>query len=312
MVKIVSKCIRTLMTDLGAEWIEILPVANIAINATIRELTGMSPYMLMFNRPVGIFEQFKLPNDISEEIPLEAKNAWLTHQQNVLEQLFPATRDRINAMKYRYKVDFAKSHKIAQATLPIGAKVMLKELVTTNKNIAFYHSLFEVIKVNADLTYDIKDAAGNILEQQPIDHLKVLPIGNDALEETYLVDRLIGAKKDENNNWIYKVRYLGYDADEDRWVSSKELSDVLIRNYWLTKKNINSKKRTAMDIEMEEKVDDDVENEIKRVSKKTKTKEKIKETDDHDDDDQLLINIEPAYKSKSGRNLKPPKNYKAS
>jgi hypothetical protein len=307
MVKIVSRCLRTLMTDLGADWIEILPVANIAINATIKELTGLSPYMMMFNRPVGVFEQCKLPVDVDEDISLEAKNRWLEHQRNVLEQLFPATRERINAMKQRYKMDFAKKHKIAQTTLPIGAKVMLKELKVTNKNCAFYHSLFEVIKVHEDYSYDIKDAAGNTLEEQPIDHLKVLPIGKDALGETYLVDRIIASKKDEDNKWVYKVRYLGYDSDEDRWVHVKDISDALINNYWKEKRNLNSKKRSIRDAEFEEKSED--EDEVDEVeprsilAKKTKLKNtKIVEEVEFDEDDELLCDIEPANRSRAGRN----------
>jgi hypothetical protein len=308
MVKIVSKCIRTLMTDLGSEWIEILPVANIAVNATIKELTGMSPYMMMFNRPVGVFEQCKLPVDINDEISLEAKNLWLNHQRNVLEQLFPATRERINAMKQRYKMDFAKKHKIAQTTLPIGAKVMLKELVETNKNIAFYYSLFEVIKVHDNYTYDIKDAAGNILEEQPIDHLKVLPIGKDAMGETYLVDRIIGSKKDEDNKWLYKVRYLGYDSDEDRWVHVKDLSDVLINNYWLNSKSINNKKRSVRDAEFDEKDEDGADEVDKPIARKVRkiNNKKIVDVTEVNEDDELLCNIEPALaKSIRGRNLKP-------
>ena len=244
MVKIVSKCLRTLMTDNGDSWLDLLPIANnIAINATIKELTGLSPYVMMFNRPVGIFEGYKMPEE-GDDISLEMKNKWIKHQTDVLEQLFPSTRDRINAMKNRYKESFAKNHKIAKSTLPLGAKVMLKELLETNKNIANYHSIFKVIKVNDDLTYDIEDGAKTIICGRPIDHLKVLPINDDLLNEVYLIEKLVDAKKSDDDKWMYKVRYLGYDSDEDRWVFQKEVSDAMIKDYWANTRILNRKRNS--------------------------------------------------------------------
>jgi hypothetical protein len=114
--------------------------------------------------------------------------------------------------------------------------VLLKELVNTNKNTARFDSVMKVVKVNEDKSYDLEDGAGNFIKGRTIDQLKVLPIAGDILKDQYLVEKILDAGKDDNGSWVYKVRYLGYGPDEDRWIPHRDVGSETLKKFWQTKR----------------------------------------------------------------------------
>jgi hypothetical protein len=64
---------------------------------------------------------------------------------------------------------------------------------------------------------------------------EVLP-DPDPREKDYVVDRLVDALMNNmGQNFLYQVRWLGYDPAEDTWEEKDELPAHFIRRYWRTK-----------------------------------------------------------------------------
>lgn len=277
-VKVVKTTLQKIMTDIGENWLKALPLCNAAVNMSIKELTGLSPQILMFNRHNGVFEGGEIPDVITEDSE-EARAAidkWLKHQALIMEELFPATRERIKAMKERQNEIFNKKHITVDDPLEVGTKVILRELKNMNKNTPHFHSVMKIIKVNDDLSYDLEDGAKIVVKNRTIDQLKVLPIGAEFMEDTFLVEKILDNKK-INGQMYYKVKFLGYDAEAD-WEPCHNISDELIKTYW-AKKQVPKEPKPDKETRLKRKLDKtDILEKTKekntKKSKKNKTKDK--------------------------------------
>ena len=102
-----------------------------------------------------------------------------------------------------------ESHKIAEESLEVGTKVVLKELKEFSKENPNYHSVMKVIKVNEDMSYDLEDGAKNKVLGRTIDQVKVLPVDDKILEDIYLVEDIVSDARSEGVVW-FEVNLQGW------------------------------------------------------------------------------------------------------
>lgn len=54
-------------------------------------------------------------------------------------------------------------------------------------------------------------------------------------DREYVIEKLVGAANGEDGQHIYRVRWWGYDAEEDTWETAEQLPAHFIRRYWRSK-----------------------------------------------------------------------------
>jgi RNase H-like domain found in reverse transcriptase/Reverse transcriptase (RNA-dependent DNA polymerase)/Integrase zinc binding domain/Chromo (CHRromatin Organisation MOdifier) domain/Integrase core domain len=63
------------------------------------------------------------------------------------------------------------------------------------------------------------------------------------VEREYVVERIIDAQSDNNEQTLYRVRWLGYTPDEDTWEPEGNLPSHFIRRYW--RKRLDTERTTT-------------------------------------------------------------------
>lgn len=235
-VKVASNTLRKMVSETGTNWLEMLDLCMIAMNASIKELTGLSPHCLMFNRPVGIFEEFKFDYNLDVEDENHVKK-WIDHQQKVLDELFPAVNNRIKAQKERMIKSFNEKHIIADDVLKIGTKVLLKDDLKSNKNSPNYDAIMRVEEVLPHLNYMLKDLAGGIFGPVVRDQVKVINISDDDLVNHRYINKIIEHRV-INKETEYLINWAGTGPECNTWMKWNDVPENSIAKYQASCKRV--------------------------------------------------------------------------
>ncbi len=120
-IKTVSVVLHKLMSEHGTDWKTLLPSATLFINAKVKEMTGVSPFTLMFNRPTRLFDDVfeqKPPNEVPVSLEDEIE-AWKLHQKDVLDLIYPAMSNIIQSKQEKAAAAFNKSKRVSSKLLPL-------------------------------------------------------------------------------------------------------------------------------------------------------------------------------------------------
>jgi transposase InsO family protein len=106
-----------------AHWPLFLPMVQLSYNARISRITGSSPYVLFYGRPLNEFRDFS-----KEGAPVVDLNAWQQHQKQMLSVIYPAIALRATRMSDKMREDFAKrrAHVLLPDLIP-GTVVTIKD-----------------------------------------------------------------------------------------------------------------------------------------------------------------------------------------
>ena len=150
--------------------------------------------------------------------------------------------------------------------------VMAVDHTKSSKWDPVYEGPYEVVEQHRGGAYTLKDLTGEIMStKRTIDMLKVIPslpmavpsgegesdnvnnsdsgvsVTNQRTEQNHFqVENILKHKLDKKtNNYVYFVKWLGFNEVENSWVNAEDFNDVnVIKKYWKSKrKPRNGKKR---------------------------------------------------------------------
>ena len=228
----ISSLLRKLMQQTGQEWTKLLPMTQLMFNTKIKNLTGATPFSLIFNRPLNAFTSYvHVDPTVFDEADFAA---WAERERYLHDQVFPVVRERAAQVKSKQDELFDLRHLLVKKTLPTGAIVMLFDHTRSNKSDPVYLGPYTIARITHSGLYTLRDEAGGIYPSDvPRDHLKPLDGASVHLlddSSTFYVDRIIGHRT-KHGSTEYLVLWVGYD--EPTWEPQANINDqTLIRSYF--------------------------------------------------------------------------------
>ena len=237
----VERNIGTMMTIIrkhlhGAHesWPAFVPWAQSCVNNKISELTGSTPFSLMFGRKFNPYQ------DYTSSAPLDVMNEseWTAHQDRMISIVYPSIAERVSIQKDKM---VSRLNKRNPARFRKGDIVMLRrsEAETgspVGKLEAQYTGPYQIASMNRTGAITIVTSTGAPLPRNVRPHMLkfVSHSSKDFMEEQYEVDRILG-HQGEGDNRKYLIRWKGYGPEADSWEPVEGISaDETIRSYLAT------------------------------------------------------------------------------
>ena len=185
----------------------------------------------MFGRNPNDFEDFSQEKDKPTE---EKINKDLQNKLKFMTEIvYPAVYEQVKRVTNKQKERFDANHKIVK--IPVNATVMILVTEKQSKLDPHYKGFYKVVNITKGGAYVLRNEKGFIEPRNyPPSLLKVVSDKIIPKEEKYYeVEAIIGHKKDENNNYLYRCRWLNYDESEDSWEPAENFTDPkFITEYW--------------------------------------------------------------------------------
>jgi transposase InsO family protein len=242
VVKVVKDTIVKLLHGASALWPLYIPYVQLVYNNKVRELTGSSPFSLMFGRQLNELKDYtsaqQLPVDMDE---------WKEHQKKIMSLIFPSINERIQGKQeaMREQLDRIRKNVIADELIP-GTVVMIKDpqyllqpsvRPTTQP---MWIGPYTIVRRTLYGPYIIRDDTGDIYPRQVnIDQMKVvyspqhLPDDEqEADDSNYEVDYIV-KHSEEHGAMKYLVKWKGYDMKDSTWETEEAFNDPQpVERYW--------------------------------------------------------------------------------
>ena len=243
-----------LLQGATALWPFYLPCVQLMYNNKVRELTGSTPFALMFGRKLN--ECIDYSNVVAEPI---TEDNWMAHQEAIVSLILPSINARTNERKSKQRIALDKKRKkLVTDDLAKESVVMILDPlylanpamrpVTMPKFIGPY--TIEKRKMNGP--YILIDATGTRLEREiNIDQMKVLfKAGDKAIrgpvdpnEPSYVVEEILDDRF-EDEAQEYKVKWQDYDVSESTWEPIDQFDDyTCIERYWRKKTRLKDEEK---------------------------------------------------------------------
>ena len=212
-------------------WPAFLPWAQSCINNKITELTGSTPFSLMFGR------KFHPYQDYSSAAPLDIMNEseWTAQQDRMLSVVYPAIAERVSVQKGKM---VSRLNKRNPSHLRKGDIVMLRrpEAETgtpVHKFAPQYTGPYQIASISrlGAITLVTSTNAPFPRLVRPHQLKFVSHSSKDFQEEVFEVDRIIG-HKGEGDDRTYLIRWKGYGPEGDAWEPvANIMADESIQSY---------------------------------------------------------------------------------
>jgi hypothetical protein len=254
MVSVASKIIRKHIHSTGMGWTQVLPITTMMMNSRITRTAGVSPFVLMYNRPPNVAKKFLdvayPPNDVGTD---EQWSAWRAYQQKVLDELFPVVRETTAARQYKDAQAFNKAHNVLlknHYNLEVGTHVALAEMKNVNKNKPLYVGRYEIAAVTNEGDYIlVKRGLDPCIKENlyhrvvKLDELKVIPIPHSKrpTELSHCCVESIVDKRETGGKMMFRVRIVGFDEDEDLWLPKDLIDENLIQAFYKSRGEAQAK-----------------------------------------------------------------------
>ena len=226
-------------------WPLFLPFVQCMYNHRISELTGSSPFSLMFARAMNEFTDYSSIVPTSK-IDMSDIKSWKDHQEKVLSLVYPAIELRSRKIHQQYQDKLrALRNQVVLEEIPRGSKVMivnpdfLKKEHMRPTHIPKYVGPYFIVRRNVHGPYIVKDETGEEYHRAvPIDQMKILykyphkytKLKDD--ESKFYVDYIVDEKEDDEGKPLYQVKWKGYPIDQSTWESAESFDDVETLYRW--------------------------------------------------------------------------------
>lgn len=230
----VQSAVKTIKKQINgnvAEWDMKVPPTQLFLNCKYNVRTKSTPFSLMFGRNPNDFDDFSKEKDkaTSEENNKDLQNKI----KFMTEVVYPAVYEQVKRVTDKQKAAFDKSHKMID--IPVGSTVMILITDKQNKLDPHYKGFYKIVRKTAAGTYVLRNENGFIEPRNyPPSLLKLT--SSDIIPEDdifYEVEAIIGHKKDPENQYLYRCRWLNYDNSHDTWEPADNFTDPkFITEYW--------------------------------------------------------------------------------
>ena len=218
-------------------WPLFLPFVQMAFNNRISRVTGSSPHVLFFGRPMNEFRDYS-----TEGAPVIDLENWKEHQRKLLSIVYPSIALRAANMTKKRQEEFARlrAHTL-MPTLPVGTVVTLKDPHFLKGRIRPTHvakydgKRYTIVRQTINGTYVLQDSEGNVLDRRvPIDQLKLVRAWRESPDsegDIYEVEKITDHRFDaDENQTYYLIKWKGYA--KPTWEPYANISDKrMVTNY---------------------------------------------------------------------------------
>lgn len=233
-VKTVKDTVVKLLHGAVALWPLYIPFVQLVFNNKVQELTGSSPFTLMFTRPLNQLIDYTT----QPHAPISMDD-WQQHQEKVVSLIFPSVSDRIKGKQesMRAKLDALRKKVTSDELLP-GTVVMIKDpIYLLNPSLRptrepTWIGPYTIVRRTLYGPYILRDDTGQVYARQVnIDQMKVL-YSPSAIpsqravedENTYEVDYII-SHRERNGQYEYLIKWKGYDKKDATWENEDAFND---------------------------------------------------------------------------------------
>jgi hypothetical protein len=235
-VGVAHELVSKLQLEGGGPWSKYVPMAQLMLNTKIRNSTNAAPFSLFYNRALNVFQSYTSVDPTCSDVPDLA--AWAEREQHLHNQVFPVSRYRKAALRGQQNVDFNARHYSVSTRLPVGAVVMVQDVLRTSKSSPPFLGPFTVARVSPGGMYTLKDTAGGLYQRDvPIDQLKPCTGAVLSSDPAYYVDKILDHRTGGDGTMEYLVQWCGFDKPS--WESIRNIDDHdLIRDYQISKQRM--------------------------------------------------------------------------
>jgi hypothetical protein len=243
-IQTIRDILNKMMKGTNELWPLFVPFTQLSYNYKIAELTGSSPFSLMFGRNINELIDYTNYPISTSHINLDD---WKQHQEEIISIIFPAIALRSRKVQQKRIDMFNKYRKsILNRELPPGSKVMIrdpeyiKNPSSRPKDEPRYIGPYYIHHRSLHGPYYLKDRSGAIYDRPvPIDQMKIIyrkPIEEDH-DDIYQLDYIV---KDRINKYTNKKQYLikwtGYSHKDNTWEDADKITDrKTIKKYEIKK-----------------------------------------------------------------------------
>ncbi len=231
-VRTSSEAIYKQLNGYDKDWDLYLPAVQLYMNLKTSDVTGSTPYSLMFARAANKFMETESP--VSLPVDIEVLRERLHQMTNVV---YPAILKRSAKVHDKRHAAFAKNNQIRHEDFPDGAIVMVLDDTKKGKSEPKYEGPFTVIRRNKGGVYVLKGRDGSTYTR-PGNVLKVVSpdiLGDVPNEEQIdVVQWIEDHKTGLDGEAYYQVKWKG--TKQKSWVKHSDFNDHgPIRKYWQKK-----------------------------------------------------------------------------
>ena len=245
--------LRGYLAERQGDWDEYTAALTFGYNCRIHTSLGLAPFELVLSRPPPPLS-VETPESGNEDTPETVKMCLLQQLRNLL----PVARERLAEAQGRYKRNYDRHVRPKNDSIPPDSWVYIrKETHNTEVNPKLDkqvegpyqvcrndgHTMLlrigdDLVQVNSDrITPAPTPSKSGIVRQESASPLSKTPSGGSIAgppqreDQEYVVDRIVGARQMPDGSLRCKIRWFGYQPNEDTWEPQENLPKTLVRRY---------------------------------------------------------------------------------
>ncbi|KAJ8651291.1 hypothetical protein O0I10_013223 [Lichtheimia ornata] len=239
----VKQGIVKLLQGKSNDWDLYVPTVQLFLNSKHNPLHGSRPYSLMFARQPNKLCDYT--NDDTNVSPQQALELRKEDIEQFEQAVIPAIQERMQRMRDAEKARYDSKNRIIKP-LPIGTKVVIKNVHRSGKTEPRYTGPFRITGLNRGGAYTLADATG----QQhacnvPPSHIKVVSDDIALSDEVYEVERILD-HKGRPGHYQYLIKWKGYSEAQNTWEPQDNLNaERILSQYWDQRKQVQQEAKAT-------------------------------------------------------------------
>ena len=221
------------------DWPKWIPFVLMAYRSRIHSNTNFSPYELVFGRRMNYFENWEpqIPNDFNDAILERTKEI-----KKMVEQDQPKAVETISKNQEKQKVIQDSAVNVEQMPLAEKSTVYVKVEGLKGKLEASFRGPYTVSRHTSNGNYVLINRNNMPLKTTyPRHKLKLVSTDIPINETVYDVEKIMKHKKQANGQFVYLVKWEGYDESHNSWEPEENFVDLkMIQDYWKQIHTVNS------------------------------------------------------------------------